>query len=102
MSSIAVHDTTGKRLHCVGCVHIHDGSAWRSLKEQIAAQYGIPEVEIEEAIRIEEDEDGIEWCAVDGRTIGYVVTESGGHREGEPEWLTADALDPVPTMEAAE
>jgi hypothetical protein len=84
MSSISLHDDTGKRLLHVGCVDIHTGAAWRVLKERIAAEHGIPEAEIEDAIRIEEDEDGVEVCTVDGVRVGFVATLIDGHEFGRP------------------
>jgi hypothetical protein len=79
---IALHSDTGQRLVSIGGVDSYN--AWRTLKARIAAEYSIPKVEMDEAIRIDEDDDGIERVTVDGKPVGYVVTTIGGVTLGEP------------------
>jgi hypothetical protein len=93
---IALHSDTGRRLLCVSGVDCFN--AWKSLIERIASEYGIPEVEMDEAIRIEEDADGIERLTVDGKPVGYVATEISGVPFGHP---TNDNVDEFAVIQSA-
>lgn len=77
-----VSDTTHKPIVTVGYVTCF--TAWAALKERIAAEHGIPAVEIEDAIRFAEDDDGIERVTVDGKPVGYIVSVIDGHTFGVP------------------
>jgi hypothetical protein len=80
---ISLHSPTGKRLLCVGGVSYFN--AWRCLKERIAAEHRIHEADMDEAIRIEEGDDGLERATVDGTFMGYVITTIGGIEFGKPD-----------------
>lgn len=78
-----ISDTTHKPIVTVGYVSFFN--AWACLQESIAAHYEIPEVDADDAIKVSEDDDGIERVTVDGKPVGYIVTVIDGHTFGVPD-----------------
>jgi hypothetical protein len=76
--NITLFSDTGKRLASIGGVSCFN--AWECLQASVAARFEVPV----DAVSMLEDEDGIEVVTVDGKRVGYVVTEINGHIFGAP------------------
>lgn len=72
------HETTSAPLYTVRSVSYLD--AWRCLQASIASDLRVDIDDVETS----EDDDGIEWVSVSGKRLGYIATEIGGVKFGEP------------------